>query len=57
MNVPTAEDIVRALAAQPYPADRDYNNCLFCHLPDYDTDHEPTCPWLMAHEWVSVHSD
>lgn len=50
----TAEDIVRALAAQPAPEDRDYGNCLLCNMPQYDAGHEPTCPWRMAREWVAA---
>lgn len=23
-------------------------DCLCCNMPDYNADHEPTCPWLVA---------
>ena len=37
--------------------DRDYGNCLCCNMPDYNTDHEPTCPWLVASEALAAPSE
>jgi len=63
-----AEDIVRALAAiaDPTVADRDYSpssDCGLCHADDGPpyrhklddpVNHEPTCPWRMAREYVTA---
>lgn len=62
----TPEEIVRALADDPAPRVVDsYTNREWCGLCSADSkkhqvggvtawtiDHEPYCPWLMAHNWV-----
>ena len=57
--VPGPERIVRALAAAN-PADIESGECVFCNassadLPSTDDkEHDPTCPWRLAREWVEA---
>lgn len=55
-----AEQIVRALAAEPYPTgDEGYDDCAFCESRHYDEQqnliHAEDCVWRLAREWVAEH--
>jgi hypothetical protein len=63
--IPGPERIVRALAAAPEPAyEAGETYCSFCGVlipirplfgeHDPAADHDPTCPWRLAREWVAA---
>jgi hypothetical protein len=49
----TAEQVVRALAAEPYPEHRE-GGCSFCAADGDPGEHTAWCPWRMAREWVAL---
>lgn len=62
-----AEELVRALAAQDAPIDSEYGTCAFCDaqdpnnlraapIPGAPMEHEPSCLWRLAREWVAANS-
>lgn len=60
--IPTAEDIVRALAAQDNPIVEGYDTCIFCEAKlgsgwandECDAEHSPECPYRQAMEWIAA---
>lgn len=54
------EAIVRDLAARNpnrYDDDGEYHGCMLCAavVPVKFADHDPSCPWRRASEWVAQH--
>lgn len=52
--------IVRDLAEIGSPHDHEYGDCMLCEKlsrndPVEPEDHDPTCPWRRAREWVAGH--
>jgi len=51
-TIRTLKSIVTDLAETREPEDREMSYCLLCDVDRVHQDHDPSCPWRRAREWV-----